>query len=80
MQGQNYFEKCIIQINYFKNESLANRTLMSFSDDEMKWIRCEVLTGHLQRTCARETDVMQQLEKHNLTGITNAPAAFLIQF
>ena len=53
---------------------------MSFSDDDMKWIRCEVLTRHLQWTCARETGVMQQLEKHNLTRITNAPATFLIQF
>ena len=44
MQGQNYYEKCLIQINYFKNESLANRTLISFSDDDMKWISCEVLT------------------------------------
>ena len=34
---------------------------------------------HLQRTySARETNVMQGLEKHNLTRITNAPAAFLI--
>ena len=29
---------------------------------------------------ARETGVMQELEKHNLTRITNAPAEFLIQF
>ena len=36
---------------------------------------------HLQRTySARETGVMQELEKHNLTRITNAPAEFLIQF
>ena len=35
---------------------------------------------HLQRThSARETGVMQGLEKHNLTKITDASAAFLIQ-
>ena len=37
-------------------------------------------TRHLQRTySARETGVMQGPEKHNLTRITDAPAAFLIQ-
>ena len=36
---------------------------------------------HLQRTySARGTGVMQELEKHNLTRITNALAEFLIQF
>ena len=36
-------------------------------------------TTHLQWTySARETGVMQELEKHNLTRITDAPAAFLI--
>ena len=40
-----------------------------------------VYARHLQRTySARETGVTQQLVKHNLTRITNAPAAFLIQF
>ena len=29
---------------------------------------------------ARETRVIQELEKHSLTRITNAPAEFLIQF
>ena len=38
------------------------------------------LARHLQRTySARETGVMQELEKHNLTRITNAPAEVLIQ-
>ena len=35
---------------------------------------------HLQWTySARETGVMQGLEKYNLTRITDAPAAFVIQ-
>ena len=38
------------------------------------------LPRHLQRTySARETGEMQGLEKRNLTRITDAPAAFLIQ-
>ena len=37
--------------------------------------------GTCKRTySARETGAMQELEKHNLTRITNAPAEFLIQF
>ena len=41
----------------------------------------KVKPRHLQRTySARETGVMQELEKHSLTRITNAPAEFLIQF
>ena len=40
-----------------------------------------ILPRHLQRIySAAEIGVMQELEKHNLTRITNAPADFLIQF
>ena len=42
---------------------------------------CSVCHRHLERTYrARETGAMQELGKHNLTRITNAPAEFLIQF
>ena len=44
-------------------------------------ISWSVQARHLQRTySAGEIGIMQELEKHNLTRITNAPADFLNQF
>ena len=52
-----------------------------FYIEREKLVRMAVSTRHLQRTySARETGVMRELEKHNLTRITNAPAEFLVQF
>ena len=52
----------------------------STQDHLHKWTHL-VPDRHLQRTYStRETGAMQEMEKHNLTRLTNAPAEFLIQF
>ena len=63
----------------------SNCTLCTFNAN-FDWVillflgKLSLYRRHLQRTySARETGVMQGLEKHNLTRITNTPAAFLIQ-
>ena len=67
-----------------KNRSLRYSKIFSannkFVTDEYQQISHKILFQIcIWPYSARETGVMQGLEKHNLTGITDAPAAFLIQ-
>ena len=66
------FEKSLAYTLFLQSFIIVRRQMT-----ELNWGRGR----HLQRRySARETDGMQELEKHNLTRIANSPAEFLIQF
>ena len=80
MGPKNVTDKTWADYKSRKKAILLSNIAMSLVSSVVIFAAPTLQMRHLQRTySAIETGAMQGLEKHNLTRITNAPPAFLIQ-